>query len=508
MVAPLIELREITKQFPGVRALDRVSFAVREGEVHALLGENGAGKSTLIKILTGAYQPDSGTILWNGQPVRFADTRQSQSLGIVAIYQELSLYPDLTVAENIFMGHQPRTRAGLVNWKAMTERARAILHELDADDLDVTQPVRGLSVGNQQRIEIAKALSQNARVLIMDEPTAALTQHDVERLFEIVRRLRERGVAIIYISHRLEEVFLLADRVTVLRDGQVVGETLEVNKTNQAELIRMMVGRTLDTFFPKATAKVGDTVLEVRNLTCGRAVRNVSFSLKQGEIVGLAGLIGAGRSELAHVLFGITPADSGQILIGGRPATICSPQDAMALGIAYVPEDRKNQGLLTAMNVRENITLAVLRQLLNGVFVNLRAEGRVAREFINTLRIRASSLEQRVNELSGGNQQKVVVAKWLACKPRVLILDEPTRGIDVGAKAEIHRLMSELAQQGMAILMISSELPEILGMSDRILVIRQGQLVAEFDRAHATQERVIAAAMGAEEMLVQAAPSQ
>jgi ABC-type sugar transport system ATPase subunit len=440
--------------------------------------------------------------------VRFADTRQSQSLGIVAIYQELSLYPDLTVAENIFMGHQPRTRAGLVNWKAMTERARAILHELDADDLDVTQPVRGLSVGNQQRIEIAKALSQNARVLIMDEPTAALTQHDVERLFEIVRRLRERGVAIIYISHRLEEVFLLADRVTVLRDGQVVGETLEVNKTNQAELIRMMVGRTLDTFFPKATAKVGDTVLEVRNLTCGRAVRNVSFSLKQGEIVGLAGLIGAGRSELAHVLFGITPADSGQILIGGRPATTRSPQDAMALGIAYVPEDRKNQGLLTAMNVRENITLAVLRQLLNGVFVNLRAEGRVAREFINTLRIRASSLEQRVNELSGGNQQKVVVAKWLACKPRVLILDEPTRGIDVGAKAEIHRLMSELAQQGMAILMISSELPEILGMSDRILVIRQGQLVAEFDRAHATQERVIAAAMGAEEMLVQAAPSQ
>jgi len=501
MVAPLIELREITKQFPGVRALDRVSFAVREGEVHALLGENGAGKSTLIKILTGAYQPDSGTILWNGQPVRFADTRQSQSLGIVAIYQELSLYPDLTVAENIFMGHQPRTRAGLVNWKAMTERARAILHELDADDLDVTQPVRGLSVGNQQRIEIAKALSQNARVLIMDEPTAALTQHDVERLFEIVRRLRERGVAIIYISHRLEEVFLLADRVTVLRDGQVVGETLEVNKTNQAELIRMMVGRTLDTFFPKGTAKVGDTVLEVRNLTCGRAVRNVSFSLKQGEIVGLAGLIGAGRSELAHVLFGITPADSGQILIDGRPATIRSPQDAMALGIAYVPEDRKNQGLLTAMNVRENITLAVLRQLLNGVFVNLRAEGRVASEFINTLRIRASSLEQRVNELSGGNQQKVVVAKWLACKPRVLILDEPTRGIDVGAKAEIHRLMSELAQRGMAILMISSELPEILGMSDRILVIRQGQVVAEFDRAHATQEKIIAVAMGAEEML-------
>jgi len=504
MTVPLIELREITKQFPGVRALDRVSFAVREGEVHALLGENGAGKSTLIKILTGAYQPDSGAILWRGQPVHFADTRQSQALGIVAIYQELSLYPDLTVAENIFMGHQPRTRAGLVNWRVMAERARAILHELDADDLDIAWPVRGLSVGNQQRIEIAKALSQNARVLIMDEPTAALTQHDVERLFEIVRRLRERGVAIVYISHRLEEVFRLADRVTVLRDGQVVGDTLEVSKTNQGELIRMMVGRTLDTFFPKGAAKIGDTVLEVRGLTYRRAVRDVSFSLRQGEIVGLAGLIGAGRSELAHVIFGITPADSGQIIVNGRPVTIRTPRDAMALGIAYVPEDRKNQGLLTAMNVRENITLAVLRELLRGVFVDSRAEERTARDFVSALHIRASSLEQRVKELSGGNQQKVVVAKWLACKPRVLILDEPTRGIDVGAKAEIHRLMSELAQQGIAILMISSELPEILGMSDRILVIRQGRLVAEFDRAGATQEKVIAAAMGAEE-IVQAA---
>jgi len=287
-------------------------------------------------------------------------------------------------------------------------------------------------------------------------------------------------------------------------DGQVVGDTLEVSKTNQGELIRMMVGRTLDTFFPKGAAKIGDTVLEVRGLTYRRAVRDVSFSLRQGEIVGLAGLIGAGRSELAHVIFGITPADSGQIIVNGRPVTIRTPRDAMALGIAYVPEDRKNQGLLTAMNVRENITLAVLRELLRGVFVDSRAEERTARDFVSALHIRASSLEQRVNELSGGNQQKVVVAKWLACKPRVLILDEPTRGIDVGAKAEIHRLMSELAQQGIAILMISSELPEILGMSDRILVIRQGRLVAEFDRAGATQEKVIAAAMGAEES-VQAA---
>lgn len=499
MTTPIIELREISKQFPGVRALDRVSFAVREGEVHALLGENGAGKSTLIKILTGAYQPDSGEILLRGQPIRIPDTRYGLALGIAAIYQELSLYPDLTVAENIFMGHQPGTR-WRVDWRRMEEQARAILHELDAGDLDVTQPVRGLSVGNQQRIEIAKALSQNARILIMDEPTAALTKHDVDRLFEIVRRLRERGVAIIYISHRLEEVFLLADRVTVLRDGQVVGETLDVSKTDQAELIRMMVGRTLDTLYPKEAVQPGDVALEVRDLCYGRTTRNVSFTLRRGEIVGLAGLVGAGRSELAQVLFGITPAESGEIRIEGRAVRIANPRDAMTLGIAYVPEDRKNQGLLVQMNVRENATLAVLRQLLRRGFIDYDAEARLTQEYVDLLRIRTPSLLQRVGNLSGGNQQKVVVAKWLAAKPRVLILDEPTRGIDVGAKAEIHRLMSALAQQGLAILMISSELPEILGMSDRVLVMRQGEIVAELDRAHATQEAVIAAAMGSDEL--------
>ncbi|GIV83169.1 MAG: ribose import ATP-binding protein RbsA [Candidatus Roseilinea sp.] len=499
MTTPIIELREISKQFPGVRALDRVSFAVREGEVHALLGENGAGKSTLIKILTGAYQPDSGEILLRGQPIRIPDTRHGLSLGIAAIYQELSLYPDLTIAENIFMGHQPGAR-WLVNWQRMEEQARAILQELDASDLDVTQPVRGLSVGNQQRIEIAKALSQNARILIMDEPTAALTKHDVDRLFEIVRRLRERGVAIIYISHRLEEVFLLADRVTVLRDGQVVGETMTVSKTNQAELIRMMVGRTLDTLYPKEDVQPGDVVLDVCNLGYGGKIRNVSFTLRRGEIVGLAGLVGAGRSELAQVLFGITPAQSGEVRIEGRAVRINNPRDAMGLGIAYVPEDRKNQGLLVQMNVRENVTLAVLRWLLRHGFVDYDREARLTQEYVDLLRIRTPSFAQRVGNLSGGNQQKVVVAKWLASKPRVLILDEPTRGIDVGAKAEIHRLMSMLAQQGLAILMISSELPEILGMSDRVLVMRRGEIVAELDRAHATQEAVIAAAMGADDL--------
>jgi len=497
MPQPIIELRDISKQFPGVRALDHVSFDVLPGEVHALLGENGAGKSTLIKIMTGAYQPDSGTILFDDKPVEIGGTSQSQNLGIAAIYQELSLYPELTIAENIFMGHQPRMRFGLIDWQTMQQRARELLHELDADDLDPLQKVSGLSVGNQQRVEIAKALSQSARVLIMDEPTAALTQRDADRLFAIVRRLRERGVAVIYISHRLEEVFLLADRVTVLRDGQVVG-TQPVGATSQPELIRMMVGRTLDALFPKHDATIGAPLLEVKDIAYGRMVRGVSFELRRGEIVGLAGLVGAGRSETALALFGITPAESGAIVLDGRAVNIRSPRQAMQLGLAYVPEDRKNQGLILPMTVRENTTMAILRRLTNGGFVDRRAERKITGEYVEQLRIRTPSIAQVVRNLSGGNQQKVVVAKWLAAKPKVLILDEPTRGIDVGAKAEIHRLMSALAEQGLAILMISSELPEILGMSDRVLVMRQGQIVAEFDRAHATQEAIIGAAMATE----------
>jgi ABC-type sugar transport system ATPase subunit len=495
MPSPIIELREISKQFPGVRALDRVSFDVLPGEVHALLGENGAGKSTLIKIMTGVYRPDGGTILLNGQPTPINSTRQSQALGITAIYQELSLYPELTVAENIFMGRPPRTRLGFIDWRAMERQARELLHDLDAADLDPQRKVGGLSVGNQQRVEITRALSQDARVLIMDEPTAALTQHDVGRLFEIVRRLRKRGVAVIYISHRLEEVFLLADRVTVLRDGQVVG-TKPVHLTSQSELITMMVGRTLDALFPKQEAAIGAPALQVQNLSHGCMVRDVSFTLRRGEIVGLAGLVGAGRSETALTLFGITPAERGAITVDGRTVAIRTPQQAMSLGIAYVPEDRKHQGLILPMTVRENITLAILNKLLRAGFVDRRAEQRITQEYVEQLRIRTPGIGQLVRNLSGGNQQKVVIAKWLARQPKVLILDEPTRGIDVGAKAEIHRLMSALAQQGLAILMISSELPEILGMSDRVLVMRQGRIVAEFDRAHADQEAIIGAAMG------------
>ncbi|NWG16293.1 MAG: sugar ABC transporter ATP-binding protein [Chloroflexi bacterium] len=492
-----LELEGINKQFPGVKALDNVRFDMAAGEVHALLGENGAGKSTLIKIISGVYRPDGGTIRLDGETVLFNTPREAQQRGIATIYQELSLYPELTVAENIFMGHAPRRKVGpvdVLDWKAANTKAQEILTSLHIHTLDVRRKVGTLTVGNRQRVEIAKALSLNARILIMDEPTAALTEADVEQLFSIVRLLRERGVGIIYISHRLHEVFELADRVTVLRDGQYVGTKL-VSETSENDLVSMMVGRTIDNLFPKLDTEIGKPVLEVRNLYRRPMTRGVSFQLRAGEIVGLAGLVGAGRSEVAQVIFGINPAESGEILIDGQPVTIKHPGQAMNHGIAYVPEDRGTQGLVRQMRIRENVSMSVLRAIRAGIFINRREERSLATGMIKQLNIRAYSAEQVVNKLSGGNQQKVVVGKWLASKPRILIMDEPTRGIDVGAKAEIHRLMSELAKEGLAVLMISSELPEILGMSDRILVMRGGQVVAEYSRAEATQERIAAAMM-------------
>jgi rhamnose transport system ATP-binding protein len=498
MAQPLLELRGVNKTFPGVRALDNVTFDVRPGEVHALLGENGAGKSTLIKIISGVYRPDGGEYLVDGQPANFNSPGQAQSKGISAIYQELGVYAELTVTENIFMGHMPRNRYGALNWRAARRDAWAILDSLDATDLHVDKKVGSLSIGNRQRVEIAKALSQNARVLILDEPTAALTAHDVERLFNIVRKLRERGVALIYISHRLEEVFQLADRVTVLRDGQHV-DTKLVAETNEADLVRMMVGRTLDNLYPKSEARIGNTVLRARDIVHLPMTRGISLELRQGEIVGMAGLIGSGRSEFAQVLFGITPATSGSIEVDGKSVIVRNPADAMSLGIAYVPEDRQRQGLIIPMSVRENTSLALLRLLVKGPFVDLQAEQRLATDSVTQLNIKTPSVRQLVRNLSGGNQQKIVIAKWLATKPRILIMDEPTRGIDVGAKFEIHRLMSTLAAQGLAILMISSDLPEVLGMSDRVVTVRDGQIVAEFTRAEATQENVVTAMMGAVE---------
>lgn len=499
MDTEILRLENVSKQFPGVKALNNVNFDMRAGEIHALLGENGAGKSTLIKIVSGVYRPDGGTIYIDGQPVTLNSPRDSQSRGIATIYQELSLYPELTVAENIFMGHTPKRTFGpfkQIDWRTMETRAREILADLNIHDLDVRRKVGALNVGNRQRVEIAKALSINARILIMDEPTAALTEADVVRLFELVRLLRGRGVGIVYISHRLGEVFELADRVTVLRDGHYV-DTKPVTEVDEPKLISMMVGRTIDNLFPKLDAAPAEAVLEVNNLVNLPHTRGVSFTVRAGEIVGMAGLVGSGRSELAQTIFGITPAQSGEIKINGQAVRITHPDKAVSLGIAYVPEDRSTQGLVKQMTLRENASLAILRQLSAMTFIKKRAERTMATASIQTLSIRAYSVEQIAGKLSGGNQQKVVISKWLASKPRLLIMDEPTRGIDVGAKAEIHRLMSELAvKQGLAILMISSELPEILGMSDRVIVMREGRIAAEFTRAEANQEHIAAAMMG------------
>ncbi len=497
---PALALRNVSKTFPGVRALDDVSFDVSPGEVHALLGENGAGKSTLIKIVSGVYPPSSGEMEVEGKTVHFAHPREAQAHGIATIYQEFSLYPELTVAENIFSGNMPRTLGGFaLDWSRAEREAAKLLESLDAGDLNVRTRVGTLSVGNRQRVEIAKALSRKARILILDEPTAVLTQHDTERLFGIIHRLRTQKVAIVYISHRLNEIFALANRVTVLRDGKFIG-VKSAAETNEGELIRMMVGRALE-LEPSPhlgeTTPPGPVVLRVRNLARRPLLRNASLEVRGGEIVGLAGLVGSGRSELAQAVFGVAPPDSGTVEIDGREVHISRPEDAIALGIAYAPEDRQRQGLVIAMTVGENIGLTRIWQMMRGPFLDFQAEDRLADEYIEMLRIKTPTSHQVARNLSGGNQQKVVLGKWLATKPRLLIVDEPTRGIDVGARAEIHRLLAKLArEENMAILVISSDLPEVLRISDRICVMREGNLVAEFVRKNATQENILAAAVG------------
>jgi len=501
---PLLEVRSLEKSFPGVRALSGVSFEVRAGEVHALLGENGAGKSTLIKIVSGVYQPDAGEILIDGRVTHFATPEEAKRAGVATIYQELLLFPELTVAENIFLGHAPRAGGGRIDWRAMRAEAEALLASLEIDDLAADQIVGALSVGHRQRVEILRALSHDARILIMDEPTAALTESDVARLFDIVRKLKSRGVGIVYISHRLDELFEIADRVTVLRDGAYVGSRT-MAETNAAELVQMMVGRRIENLFPKSAVPIGAPVLEARDLVRRPMTRKVSLTVRAGEIVGLAGLVGSGRSELAQVLFGITPAEDGNIRLMGEAVAIGSPESARARGIAYVPEDRGVQGLVRPMSVLHNFSLATLGALSRLGFIDRAAERRLAEAGVKRFSVKTSSVDEIAGRLSGGNQQKIVLGKWLANNPKLLILDEPTRGIDVGAKAEIHRLMCELAADGVAILMISSELPEVLGMSDRVLVMREGRLVAEFDRARATSETVGAAMMGSEPTMERAA---
>jgi len=488
----LVTLSSISKSFAGIRVLKNVDFDVRAGEVHALLGENGAGKSTLIKIIAGVHAPDSGTIRIGETDFKAISPREARRGGIATVYQELLLFPELTVAENVFLGNAPKTSANMLDWGQMRRRARQLLDALDSPDLDVDVKVGTLSVANRQRVEIAKALSQNARVLIMDEPTAALADADVKRLMAVVKLLRDRGVGIIYVSHKLPEIFELADRVTVLRDGELVG-TRDIAEVTERTLVAMMVGRDIAQLFPKSEPMFGDTALKVEGLSYGRRVQNISFDLRRGEILGVAGLVGSGRTELALTIFGITPATSGTIKVDGRTVRITSPRQARDLGIAYVPEDRGQQGLVRPMTIAQNTSMAALHNVARGILIQVRTEARRAAEAIAKLGIRARGPAQVVGQLSGGNQQKVVLAKWLETDPRILIMDEPTRGIDVGAKSEIHALMSRLAQEGMAILMISSELPEVLGMSDRILVINGGRLVTTINRADATPETVGAA---------------
>lgn len=488
----ILELKNISKSFSGVEVLHDVSFGLRSGEVHALLGENGAGKSTLVKVITGVHQPDKGEIYLNDELVHFSDARESRQAGIAAIYQELTLFPDLDVAENIFVGRQPLTFGDRVDWRKLYAEAGKLLESLGVK-LDLKQKARTLSIAEQQMVEIARAFSIHARILIMDEPTSSLTLNEVADLFRLVRRLRAEGTAIIFISHRLEELFEIADRVTVLRDGSYVG-TRSMKDITRDDLIRMMVGRTITNLFPKQDVRAGEVVLQVENLTRAGSFDDVSFELRRGEILGLAGLVGAGRTNVARAIFGVEPATGGMIRVEGREVAITSPQQAIELGLAYVPEDRQLHGLIPAMQITSNISLPMLHQHSRAGWLQDTSERKSAYNAARQMEVRANNIWQLARELSGGNQQKVVLAKWLSTKPRILILDEPTRGIDVGTKAAVHGLMSELAANGMAVLMISSELPEILGMSDRVIVMREGLVTGEFSRAEATQEAIISAA--------------
>jgi ribose transport system ATP-binding protein len=485
----------ISKAFPGVQALSDVSFDLRPGEIHALVGENGAGKSTLMKILTGAIPRDAGTISLRGQPVEIAGPRSALALGISIIHQELTLIPYLTVAQNIYLGREPRgLLLGTVDWRELNRQAGALLGRLGLDIAPATL-VSELSIAQRQMVEVAKALSLNASIIAMDEPTSALSDREVAALFDFMRQLRGQGVGLIYISHRLAEVFEVADRVTVLRDGQLVGSA-PIGELTEAKIINWMVGRELGEMYPKTATPQPDVALKVQGLSRGDDLREVSFELHRGEILGLAGLVGAGRTFVVRALFGADPVDAGEIWLDGRRVEIRSPQQAIRLGVGFVPEDRKAQGLFLGMALRNNITVTILDVLSRlGVIHRGRRES-LARRYVEELGIRTPGLGQRVRNLSGGNQQKVVIARWLTLHPKVLLLDEPTRGIDVGAKAEIHALMSELAAQGVGILMISSELPEVLGVSDRILVMREGQIVGEFTRGQATQDAIMACATG------------
>jgi inositol transport system ATP-binding protein len=490
----ILEMTGIHKSFPGVHALDNVQLSVRPGTVHGVMGENGAGKSTLMKIAMGIYRPDAGSMRLRGKQVSFESVHDALAHGISMIHQEMSPLPYMTVAQNIFLGREMRTRFGFIDHRAIDTAAAAMLKELQIN-LTPRQIMGRLSVAQMQLVEIAEAVSRKADLIIMDEPTSALTEKEVAHPFTIIRGLKERGVAVIYITHKMDEVFAITDEVSVYRDGQFVGRS-DSARLDRETLIKMMVGRTIDQFFQKEEAVLGPPVLEVEGLTRQGYFRDISFSVREGEILGIAGLIGAGRTEVMECLFGVTARQAGVVKLRGAPVKIESPSDAIRHGIAFLTEDRKRSGLYLNLSVRDNITMPSLRNNLNALFIDHRALRRLCDDAVGTLRIKTPSLDQLVMYLSGGNQQKVLVSRWLATVPSLLILDEPTRGIDVASKSEIYRIMSNLARDGKAIILISSEMQEILAMSDRIMVMHEGRTVGEIGRGQATQEKILHMATG------------
>lgn len=496
MSEPYLKMVGISKTFPGVKALDSVNFEVAKGEVHGLLGENGAGKSTLIKILTGAYKKDDGHIYINNREVNISNPRQAIDLGIAAIYQELNLSPYLSVAENIFLGREFKSKSivKLVDWKKTKIEAAKLLNEL-GQNIDVSTPVEKLGIGQQQMVEIAKALSTNASIIIMDEPTASLSVNETEELFKAIDRLKQKGISVIFISHRLEEVMRICDRFTVMRDGKKI-VTLKTSDTNKSEIIKYMVGRSLEHQYPKKFVKRGTEALRVKNLTRAGRFEDISFVAYSGEILGISGLVGAGRTEIVRSIFGADPLDKGEIYVNGKKCNITCPADAMKEGIALLTEDRKGQGLILQQDIINNITLPNLNEFKNKFFIDYKKQCCKTRELVEKLNVKTPSLLKKVVELSGGNQQKVVIAKWLCYNAKIFIFDEPTRGIDVGAKVEVYNIMNELVSNGACVIMVSSELPEILGMSDRIIVVHEGRITGEFSRENATQELIMKAATG------------
>jgi ribose transport system ATP-binding protein len=491
---PVLHLDDIVKTFPGVRALDGVSFSVMPGEVHALMGENGAGKSTLMKVLGGIYQPDGGAIFMGDDKVVMAGPLEAKAKGIVFIHQELSLAEELSVAENIYLGELPRKSFGRVDWTRLAESTNAILKKLNVG-FDATTRVGDLSIANQQMVEIARALTVDAKAVIFDEPTASLTDAEKVVLFDVISDLKSEGVGIIYISHRMEEIFKITDRISILRDGQYQG-TVATAETDEEAVTQMMIGRTLDLSRNASHHELGDVALEVRGLSCGKLYQDVSFTVLRGEVVGFYGLVGAGRTEIAETLFGLRDPSGGQILLDGEEVRIHSPADAIKRGISLVPEDRKGQGLVLGMNCRDNMTLPQVDDLKAGPFIAEGAEIAIFDQYRDRLDIRTPGWKQQVGNLSGGNQQKIVIGKWLSMHPNVLIVDEPTRGIDVGSKSEIHKLLRELAAQGYAVMVISSEMPEVLHVSDRIVAMYSGRIMRTFTSEEVTEDNLIQAISG------------